>query len=348
MLVGWSVMPDVLASAVQLAVEISHMSASAGDSSHLLDVLWEPLERLVPFAAGWVGMFAPQQRRHVTAAVVGHDGIGRSYLESPTFTEQIDAVALFKRRRPMCLRDAPLPAVEYPSWSELWWPAGYREGLSVPLVTRDGRRLGVMSLLTDTPDQPSDGARDAIGMVAPMLADAIDPMSTVVGLAALVSNARASVVVDRVGRVHQVPGLPSHPLLTGESRVVPTALGKLTNHRTHVAFLCPNPGAESQDDYMMVTGIACPPGPPSYLTALVVLSRAGDLHGLTRRELEVLGFLIDGRANQHIASRLFITERTVAAHLEHIRAKFDAPSRTVAAVRSLHEALYIPQELAGI
>ena len=341
-------MPDVLASALKLAVEINHMSASAGDSSRLLDMLWKPLERLVPFTAGWVGMFAPQERRHVTAAAVGHDGLGCSYFESPSFTEQVDAVALFRRRWPMCLRDAPLPAVEYRSWAELWWPAGYREGLGVPLVTRDGRRLGLMSLLTDSPDQPSDEARDAIGRVAPMLADAIDPMSTVAGLAALVSDARASVVVDRVGNVHRVPGLPSHPLLIGESRVVPTAVGKLADHRTHVAFLCPSPREQNQDDYMMVTGIACRPGPPSYLTALVVLSRAGDLHGLTRRELEVLGFLIDGWANQHIASRLFITERTVAAHLEHIRAKFDAPSRTVAAMRSLHEALYIPQELAGI
>ncbi|MFC3993319.1 LuxR C-terminal-related transcriptional regulator [Actinoplanes siamensis] len=340
-------MPDVVASAVRLAVEISHMSAAAGDSSRLLDGLWEPLQRLVPFTAGWIGMFDPEERRHVTAAAVGHDGPGYSYLESPSFTEQVDAVELFRRRRPMCLRDAPLPALEYRSWAELWWPAGYREGLGVPLVTRDGRRLGVMSLLTDSPDHPSDEARDAIGMVAPMLTDAIDPMSTVVGLAALVSEARASVAVDRVGSVHRVPGLPSHPLLMGESLVVPTAVGKLADHRTHVAFLCPNPGAENQDDYMKVTGIACRPGPPSYLSALVVLSRAGDLHGLTRRELEVLGFLIDGRPNQHIASRLFITERTVAAHLEHIRAKFGAPSRTVAAVRSLHEALYIPHELAG-
>jgi DNA-binding CsgD family transcriptional regulator len=340
-------MQDVPASALKLAVEINHMSASAADSSCLADMLWEPLERLVPFAAGWVGMFDSEERRHVTAAAVGHDGLGRSYFESQSFTEQVEAAALFRRRWPMCLRDAPLPAVEYQSWAELWWPAGYREGLGVPLVTRDGRPLGVMTLLTDSPDQPSDEARDAIGMVAPTLADAIDPMSTVAGLAALVSDARASVVVDRVGSVHLVPGLPSHPLLTEESRVVLTAVEKMADRRTHAAFLCPSPGEENQDDYMMVTSIACHPRPPSYLTTLVVLSRAGDLHGLTRRELEVLGFLIDGWANQRIASRLFITERTVAAHLEHIRSKLDAPSRTVAAVRSLHEALYIPQQLAG-
>ncbi|KUL39430.1 hypothetical protein ADL15_09770 [Actinoplanes awajinensis subsp. mycoplanecinus] len=66
---------------------------------------------------------------------------------------------------------------------------------------------------------------------------------------------------------------------------------------------------------------------------------------MTHRELEILGFIIDGRANQHIARTLFITERTVAAHMEHIRAKLEAPTRTVAAVRSLHLALYIPRQL---
>nr|BFE70006.1 hypothetical protein GCM10020092_033070 [Actinoplanes digitatis] len=69
---------------------------------------------------------------------------------------------------------------------------------------------------------------------------------------------------------------------------------------------------------------------------------------MTHRELEVLGFVIDGRTNQSIAHALFITERTVAAHMEHIRAKLDAPTRTVAAVRSLHLALYLPHQLTDV
>jgi DNA-binding NarL/FixJ family response regulator len=61
-----------------------------------------------------------------------------------------------------------------------------------------------------------------------------------------------------------------------------------------------------------------------------------------------MGFVIEGRANQYIAHALFITARTVAAHLEHIRAKLEAPTRTVAAVRSLHLALYIPPQLTEV
>jgi DNA-binding CsgD family transcriptional regulator len=81
--------------------------------------------------------------------------------------------------------------------------------------------------------------------------------------------------------------------------------------------------------------IACEPQTPANFVALVLISPKGNLLGLTRRELEVLGFIIDGRTHQNIGRALFITERTVAAHLEHIRAKLDAPT-----------PLYIPHQLA--
>jgi DNA-binding CsgD family transcriptional regulator len=140
--------------------------------------------------------------------------------------------------------------------------------------------------------------------------------------------------------------MPLHSLLMQNSRVVPTALAKLTHHRTQAAFLCPD--LRGCDEYVRVTVIACPPHAPDYFVALILISPSGDLLGLTRRELEVLGFIIDGQSNQHIAHALFITERTVAAHMEHIRAKLDAPTRTVAAVRSLHLALYLPHQLAEL
>jgi DNA-binding NarL/FixJ family response regulator len=57
-----------------------------------------------------------------------------------------------------------------------------------------------------------------------------------------------------------------------------------------------------------------------------------DQHGdrksvLTRRELAVAALVVDGLTNREIAARLRIAERTVEAHLEHIRAKLDLRSR---------------------
>jgi DNA-binding NarL/FixJ family response regulator len=73
-----------------------------------------------------------------------------------------------------------------------------------------------------------------------------------------------------------------------------------------------------------------------------VLSPATDLRGLTPRELEVLGLLIDGCSNQQIAHALVVAPRTVATHLEHILAKLGAPARTLAAVRAKRDGLYVP------
>jgi DNA-binding CsgD family transcriptional regulator len=45
-----------------------------------------------------------------------------------------------------------------------------------------------------------------------------------------------------------------------------------------------------------------------------MVSPPGDTSGLTPRELEVLGLLIEGWPNYRMAVALFITERTVASH----------------------------------
>jgi DNA-binding NarL/FixJ family response regulator len=77
---------------------------------------------------------------------------------------------------------------------------------------------------------------------------------------------------------------------------------------------------------------------------MVLVSQPGDLRGLTPRELEVLGLLMDGSSNAAISRALLIAPRTVAAHLEHIMAKLSARSRTLAAVRAEREGLYVPRQ----
>ena len=49
---------------------------------------------------------------------------------------------------------------------------------------------------------------------------------------------------------------------------------------------------------------------------------------LTARQREVTALLAQGLSNRQIAERLVITERTVAAHIEHILNKLGLRSRT--------------------
>jgi DNA-binding NarL/FixJ family response regulator len=66
---------------------------------------------------------------------------------------------------------------------------------------------------------------------------------------------------------------------------------------------------------------------PSIVAQLVTRSRRRNpLEALTQRELEVLGLMAEGRSNQAIAARLFITDKTVEAHVRAIFTKLTLPA----------------------
>jgi DNA-binding NarL/FixJ family response regulator len=54
---------------------------------------------------------------------------------------------------------------------------------------------------------------------------------------------------------------------------------------------------------------------------------AGSAGGLSKRELEVARLVASGMTSRAIAERLFLSERTIESHLEHILTKLDFSSR---------------------
>jgi DNA-binding NarL/FixJ family response regulator len=64
-----------------------------------------------------------------------------------------------------------------------------------------------------------------------------------------------------------------------------------------------------------------------------------DAHGLTRRELEVLRLVAEGRTNKAIADALVLSERTVDRHVSNILAKLRVSSRAAATAYAYEHAL---------
>jgi DNA-binding CsgD family transcriptional regulator/sugar lactone lactonase YvrE len=59
---------------------------------------------------------------------------------------------------------------------------------------------------------------------------------------------------------------------------------------------------------------------------------------LSRRELEIARLVAEGMTNREIAARLFISERTVDGHLEHVREKLDVNTRAQVAAWVVRQA----------
>ena len=321
----------------RITAEIVRIAAMRGGVRQRAEALIEALRPVLRHDAAWLSLLDPERWVQQPVTAPGHTSRLRRYLTSTAFMAEVESVGMHRDRRPIRVFDSPVPVSELPVWTEFFAPAGLAEGVSIPLVTGDGRYLGLLGAHTESPVPLSDDALDLLVMLTPLIAQVVDPLRTLHSMTGMVRDAVAGVVLTRAGRAEPLPGLPG----TSELGVEPSSLGLvtalLTPGRALARFLVPG-----RDSLVQVTALSCPPEPPGHYRALVLLSPPQETYGLTRRELQVLGLLVEGRTNAAIASALRITARTAIGHLEHIMLKLGAQSRTAAAVRADRQGLYVP------
>jgi DNA-binding CsgD family transcriptional regulator len=245
-------------------------------------------------------------------------------------------------RPPLSPSDLPYPAVELPTWAGCFIPAGFHEALGVALFDSGQRHVGHLALLS-TSTQPSPVVmRRRLHRLTPVLVRGTDPLRSLAVAARVVQGATAGAVLCCDRRTRPLPGLDGDVLLADGSDLVDFACSRLDDGQVFASFLWPRGGRHAPGGHVRVSVLASTEDASVRLLGTVVLSPVTHLRGLTPRELEVLGLLIDGCSNQQIAHALVVAPRTVAAHLEHILAKLGAPTRTLAAVRAEREGLYVP------
>jgi DNA-binding NarL/FixJ family response regulator len=81
---------------------------------------------------------------------------------------------------------------------------------------------------------------------------------------------------------------------------------------------------------------------PAVAERMLARGREQPREGLSERELEVLGLLVEGATNESIAARLFVSEKTVKTHLSNIFRKLGVSNRTQAAAKAIRGRLVRP------
>ena len=81
-----------------------------------------------------------------------------------------------------------------------------------------------------------------------------------------------------------------------------------------------------------------------------VLNGAGEPHGLSAREVEVMSLIADGQTNGEIAAHLFLAEKTVKNHVRRIYSKLGVGSRPAAIAywREAGSATRLPRRSPGL
>jgi DNA-binding CsgD family transcriptional regulator len=323
-------------------LELSEVAASSGPLTRRAERLLGALRRVIPFDSAWLALADPNRNRYTCLASAGLDASTLDYLSSPVPALGIDMDGVHRAHPPSSpsgVRDA---SGQQPVWGRFLMPDGYNDALAVALLGPGSRHVGFVALLYGSREPPSSEARRLLGRLTPALANAIDPMRSLLAAARLVRGATAGVALHEDGETELLPGLEHHPLLARDSPVLVIAREAVAAGHVHTSFLWPTRGSYGAAGHVRITALAAAEDVPAPRTGVVLVSPPGDLHGLTPRELEVLGLLVDGYSNCEVARALVVAQRTVAAHVEHILVKLKAPTRTLAAVRAERAGLYIP------
>lgn len=315
---------------------MARIAASDASVEQRAEEMLGEVHRVFPFDAAILSAVdLVDPRRNLPVLVKGYNAAFTDYLVSPEwYAECIEPFGLPGNGWPFREADLPIDPMTLRGVAEYGRPLGLYEGLLGALVTPQGRRAGFVMLSWAEDRPPSDVACAVIGYSSMALASMVDPLESASRLAASLEAGTIAVALLSDGSTIDLKGTVGDLALGEGSPLRSTAQGLLAGRRRSPTFLWPRPGAgwysccayRSRDELVTLT-----------------LRPLDDIYGLTPRELEVLTRLAEGSSNGEIAAELYVTTRTVRAHVEHIFEKLGVSTRSAAVSRAFTEGLRLPQ-----
>jgi len=273
-----------------------------------------------PFVACSLAVYNPLDGMHQTIASVGYDQRVLSHLNGWLVTDDI----AYQYYRGQGQRQKALKWVEMPfayrdtySVREVFLPAGFREGITLRLHSRDGRYTGNLHVSTDDPRFPTQEMMTGeIQCLQTILGNFTDLLRSVSGQLAHKLKGGRGCLIALGGDVIELPGMaPLHDALRD---ALISQFRLLDRYEIPEIFLFKHDAAW----FRVYTGVL------QGGARAIVAEECEILCGLTERELEIIELLISGATNGEIASKIFVARATVSKHLENIFYKLGCNSRT--------------------
>lgn len=273
-----------------------------------------------PFVASSLAVYNPLSGTHQTIASVGYDQRVLSHLDGWLITHDI-AYQYYRdqghRQKALKWAEMPFSYRDTHSVQKVFWPAGFREGITLRLHSRDGRYTGNLHISTDDPRFPTkEMMTGEIQCLQTILGNFTDLLRSVSGQFATKLEGGSGCLITRGGDVIELPGV--NPLDHTLRDALISQFRLLERDQIPEVFLFKHDAAW----FRVYTGVL------QGGARAIVAEECQILHGLTGRELEIIELLISGATNSEIASKIFVARTTVSKHLENIFHKLGCNSRT--------------------
>jgi ATP/maltotriose-dependent transcriptional regulator MalT len=222
-----------------------------------------------------------------------------------------------------------LAADQFNQSLDLYRELDHQRGVATAL-----RSLGVLARETGDAERAAVLAGEALVARAALgdrdgIADGLDDLAY---LSAAVDPQRAARLLGAADGVRAVAGLPVRASERAERDKVRATLRSRLGERTFTAAVAAGRALDPRQATAEALAPAGQKTPPT-------LPAGSSAHDLTRRELEVLTLLAQRRTDKEIAEALFISPRTVMAHVANIFSKLGVNARRDAAAYAVRQGL---------
>lgn len=321
------------ADALHAVARVGELAGEVGDPDLHADEAIEAMAQVVHCDAVALSTWDPAHGTHRHVAARGYPEHLVRFANGPGMLE--DPGYLHCRAVGGALRQCDVPGSQtHHLVTDVLAPAGYGEGMTVCLWTRDGRYTGMINVSVQDDRPQSETDRLLLTVLAASAARLVDPTRSLRTAVAVLEPGTAAVVLGDDGSPSVLPGHPEHALLEPGSGVLQAARRRAPTRPGVEVFLWRSDAGLHRVTAVRVSGTG------EHGPSLVVGTAPADVP-LTTRELEVLTELATGATNPQIAERLVVTRHTIARHIEHILEKLGVSTRSAAAATAIRDGLLL-------